>query len=273
MQFLQLEGKMIDHSKVPFISITDFMTRRQVICMLEVFENLGLHRTPRPRRLGVGVMTSHKVLNGLPTKWSQAFPKPEDISKIFLDNPYLFNVVHYADFEPTVFEVNLNRIVRLGGENLEAIQLDMTWPDPKVVSRFHQRHSRIKMVLQVGTHALEEVDNDPQKMAERLLEYGDSIHYVLLDKSMGRGMPLSSSVLFPFCYTVKDCFPEVGLVVAGGLGPETMILAQPLADAFEDLSIDAQGRLRPSHSALDPIDWDIAAEYLSAAKDLLTKQS
>jgi len=35
------------------------------------------------------------------------------------------------------------------------------------------------------------------------------------------------------------------------------------------MSIDAQGQLRPSKSALDPIDWSMAEEYLIKALQVL----
>jgi hypothetical protein len=34
---------------------------------------------------------------------------------------------------------------------------------------------------------------------------------------------------------------------------------------FPRVSIDAQGKLRPSGDAHDPIDWEMAAEYLKQA--------
>ena len=60
-----------------------------------------------------------------------------------------------------------------------------------------------------------------------------------------------------------------GIVAAGGLGPESVGLVEPLYREFPDLSIDAQGKLRPSGSALHPIDWDMAETYLVKALQLL----
>jgi hypothetical protein len=61
----------------------------------------------------------------------------------------------------------------------------------------------------------------------------------------------------------------MGLVVAGGLGPDSIDMVKPLVKVFPDISIDAQGKLRPSGSALDPIDWDMAGTYLARALELL----
>lgn len=75
--------------------------------------------------------------------------------------------------------------------------------------------------------------------------------------------------LLPFARAVKRRFPQFGLVAAGGLGPDTMHLVEPLIKEFPDLSIDAQGKLRPSGSALDPIDWYMAGQYLIKALEML----
>ncbi|MFA5934800.1 MAG: hypothetical protein WC827_02885 [Candidatus Paceibacterota bacterium] len=37
---------------------------------------------------------------------------------------------------------------------------------------------------------------------------------------------------------------------------------------FPDVSIDAEGKLRPSGSALDPVDWDMAEKYIIEALKL-----
>ncbi len=61
----------------------------------------------------------------------------------------------------------------------------------------------------------------------------------------------------------------MGIVVAGGLGPYTVRLVEPLLAEFPNISIDAQGQLRESGNALDPIDWDRAETYITRAVALL----
>ena len=79
---------------------------------------------------------------------------------------------------------------------------------------------------------------------------------------------MDSKCLILFTRAIKQRFPELGITVAGGLGPQTVCLAKPIIDEFPDLSIDAQGKLRPSGSALDPIDWNMAETYLTEALKL-----
>jgi len=254
----------------PYIGITDFMTWSQVEQMVSVFQ---ANRQPGSERLlGVGVMMSRKTLRGINTQWSEAFPKKELIGSI-LAGIYVstFNCLHYADYENRRgFVDDLAEAIYWGGPFINAIQLDMTWPDPRDVRTAVQKTGRdIEVILQIGKTAFGLADNDPEKVFGFLSGYNGIIHRVLLDQSVGRGIPMKAETLLPFARAIKEWFPELGLVVAGGLGPKTVDLVKPIIDEFPEVSIDAQSQLRPSGSALDPIDWNMAEEYLIEALKLL----
>lgn len=251
---------------VPYIGITDFMSINQVERMLAVFNaNLPLGQN---RRLHVGVMMSQKTLNGLDTKWSKAFPPNEAIAKIFGESA-TFNCLHYADYESVDVAGNLAKAIAWGGPGMNALQLDMIWPSPSdIVSAFDQAGKKPQVILQVGKIAMIECLESPEAVAERLVTYKGVIDCVLLDKSMGSGLGMESAVLRQYVLAVKDVMPDLSIAVAGGLGPDSMDLVRPLVEEFPDISIDAQGRLRPSRSALDPIDWALAERYLINALNL-----
>jgi phosphoribosylanthranilate isomerase len=139
----------------------------------------------------------------------------------------------------------------------------MSWPDPTQIKRgVCASQKRIEVILRIGSDALEAVGNDPDATVEQLADYEGAIQRILLDKSMGRGVGMKSDEFRPFIRAIKEAYPMLGIGIAGGLGPETTYLAEPLMREFPDLSRDAQGRLRPSGSALDPIAWDMAGTYL-----------
>ena len=77
---------------------------------------------------------------------------------------------------------------------------------------------------------------------------------------------MDADELLPYLRAIATQFPWLQLAVAGGLG--RMSLVEPIVREFPDISIDAQGRLRPSGSALDPIDWGMAETYLREASAL-----
>jgi hypothetical protein len=251
----------------PYIGITDFMDFAQVRRMLQVF---NAHKPEGSlQMLHVGVMMSYKTLHGIPSKWQDVFPAKEMIADIFgCDEAY--NCLHYADYEGHAdLWKDLAIAISFGGTGIHALQLDMIWPDPNQIRRgVRASRKQIEVILQIGKDALEVLSNDPDAVLEQLADYEGIVQRVLLDKSMGMGVSMKADELLPFVRAIKKAFPAFGVGVAGGLGPGTVRLAEPLIKEFPDLSRDAQGRLRPSRSALDPIDWDMAATYLIEAFSL-----
>ena len=218
-------------------------------------------------KLMIGVMMSYKTLNNIDTRWKIAFPRKEDISDIFVEHPCAFNTLHYADYDGIDISKNLIEATSWGLPSINAIQLDMIWPNPKQIQEYHEMFPWLKKILQVNSKALEKVDNDPEKMLTRIDEY-ESIDSILLDKSMGRGLGMDSNALRPFIEIITQKRPNLGIAVAGGLGPDTLHFVEPLIREFPDLSIDAQGKLRSSGNSLDPIDWSLAEIYIEKAVKL-----
>jgi len=254
----------------PYVGITDFTNFEQVECMQEIFKQyLPVHSN---RQLHVGVMMSYKTLNDVETKWAKAFPPKEMIASIFASNE-TYNCLHYADYDRFEnFSSDVLKGIEYGGEEIHAVQLDMVWPWPRDILKIIRNAGKsLEVILQVGKNAIEQADNNPAEVVRRLEFYADIgvLHRVLLDKSMGRGLGMDAAGLIPFVEAIKKRFPELGLVAAGGLGPDSIHLVEPLAKEFPEISIDAQGKLRPSGNALDPIDWDMAGVYLIKALELL----
>lgn len=252
---------------IPYIGITDFMNYEQVQLMLATFKANTQER--QRRRLHVGVMMSYRTLHGLDTKWTNAFPPKETIAHIFSSNETM-NCLHYADYTDSDVAESLTQAIGWGGFGINSLQLDMIWPNPEhVANAVKASHMEIEVILQVGRNAIEQTNNSPNEVVERLKDYEGVIHYVLLDKSMGQGLGMNAKGLIPFAHAIRENFPNLGIAAAGGLGPESIQLVGPLYREFPDISIDAQGKLRPSGSALDPIDWDMAETYLVKALQFL----
>ncbi|MCX6744725.1 MAG: hypothetical protein NTX82_04340 [Candidatus Parcubacteria bacterium] len=258
------------NKNVPFISITDFMTREQVYQMLAIARKYNGKVQP-VRKLGVGVMMSYTTLNEIPSPFLTAFPRNHQIAGVFILDPLVFNVLHYADYKDRDFAKSLQLARNWSGYNLHAIQLDMIWPDPMVLADFRHKNPQIQIILQIGTKAFEMIANDPGKLVQKLKTYGQSLDYVLLDKSMGQGKPMDAQALIPFLEILAKDRPDLSLEVGGGLGPATTDLLIPLLEKFPRISWDAEGKLRPSGNLLDPIDWNMAGQYLEKSFSLFSK--
>ena len=245
----------------PYIGITDFTEYWQVERMLEIFNKLLPEGSDR--QLHIGVMMSYKTLFDLKTKFASVFPEKDEIASIF-GSDETYDCLHIADYDnnPGLSET-LATAISYGGIGIDAIQLDMIWPEPSEITQgVHISRKQIEVILQVGTNALRLVNDRPSDLVEALADYEGIIDRVLLDKSMGRGKPMDPEVLLPFARAIKKAYPDLGLVFAGGLCKENAHLMVPIYEEFPNASSDAQGQLRPSGSALDPVSWPMAANYL-----------
>ncbi len=267
------EDEMEDHKRYgwlfPWVGITDFATPQQAQMMADYYLGEMFVHKMHERSFMVGVMMSYKTLHELPTKWENAWVRKEELNKVFLSYRHVLNTLHYADFDGLSTEEDLIVAAMYGGCNLDAIQFDMIWPAPSLLESLRKRFPGLFFILQVNAHAFEMVNNSPGELVARLGEYDGVLNGVLLDKSMGKGLGLDAGYLHPFVAAVVERVPRLTVGVAGGLGPDTLKLLEPLREFFPILAIDAQGRLRKSGNSLDPIDWDLGKTYISRALSYL----
>jgi len=253
---------------VPYVGATDFLNFEQVRAMLKVF-NAHLPKGSK-RRLHVGVMTDLEMVydaSGPEARWAHLWPRRQAWRGIFA-SAETYNCLHYANYiTDYALAGTLSEAIGHCGMHLSAVQLDMIWPHPtEVRCGMHMSRRFVEIILQVGTEALDECNNDPAEVVKRLEDYEGVIHRVLLDKSAGKGLGMDAAALLPFARAIRARFPKLGLVFAGGLGPTTMSLVDPLLPEFSDMSIDAQGKLHPSGNwKSDHMDVNLAADYLVAA--------
>lgn len=262
--------KLYDLDVAPYIGITDFMTREQALEMLDFYQKLTNGKIPH--KLMIGVMMSYETLHKQETKWTNAFPRSADVMTIFADHPLAFNTLHYADYTNTDVFNSLGKAIFYGGVHINALQLDMVWPNPSdVFNAVHASRKDIAVILQVGKNALAECNDNPKDVVDKLRDYSNVTDGVLFDKSMGQGKTMDANALLPFVEATYEQLPQFRVAVAGGLGPFTMPVAEPIISRYNNVSIDAQGRLRPSGNAFDPIDWELAKKYLEEAVKLYMK--
>jgi hypothetical protein len=253
-----------------YIGITDIESKEQASDVIRVFGSLlSSYTSINDRKLMIGVMMSLETLTGRKSKWSSIWPSKEKIADIFIDHELAFNTLHYADYDNESKVSDLLEAVNACGENLHAIQLDMIWPRTEIVQQLKKARPELSIVLQVGGNAIEIEGDNPESIIQRLESYDGVLDYVLLDKSMGKGKSMDSIALLPFVRAISEYLPRIGVAVAGGLGPRTMHFAEPIIKEFPNVSIDAQGRLRPRGDAMDPISLPMVYGYLRKSCEML----
>lgn len=247
----------------PYIGVTDFTSVEQV------HEVLTCIPAEANRRLHVGAMISYKTLNQIPTKtgWENIWLDEPGLNNLFKPNPAVYNVIHYADYDNLTTLDHLLEAVNKSGPGVDAVQLDMKWPSHHLVAQLrYALDPKIQIIQQIGSTAIAESSNWERDMAV----YQGIVDYVLLDCGMGRGIPFDPLYMNSLVETALRYFSEHQIAVAGGLGPQTYDNMRHLLKKYPSISCDAQGKLRSSGSAVDPLDLELVKQYVSGVCSLIT---
>lgn len=261
---------------MPYIGVTDFTTHSQVKeaidCLLPWTD----------RRLHVGVMISYKTLNGIATStgWENIWLKEEQMHQVFKKHKGehhqdQFNVIHYADYPDqsgkiaTTFD-DLVRAVQYAGPDVDGIQLDMVWPNFRHIIELKNKFPKLEIIMQVSSLAEQYAKKHNLTIVEALETYDEScVDYILLDAGMGRGVEFDPQRTLNLVKQTLSIVPERKIAVAGGLGPNTFGNLKPILDVYPAISCDAQGQLRLSGKATDPINMKRVTDYISGVCSLI----
>ena len=252
---------------IPYIGVSDIGSNENIVALRPNFSVL------EPLALKAGLTMTRKVLWGIQTKWNSACPSGGEIRKIFATpHPRVIRMLHYADYDGVDLVPSLKKIMRVCGKTLDGIQLDMVWPDPFILEKHKKVHTNLELILQVGEKALIQVGENPLKMWRAIQNYDGIVDRILLDRSGGNGKPLAPRSLIRFVDILYERMPALSVVVAGGLGPLTLHLIEPLLAMYPGLSIDAQGQLRESGKTLDgPISLARTRDYVFRSTEMYWK--
>ena len=251
----------------PYVGVTGFMSRA------EVSEALAMIPEGSTHRLMVGVLVSSKTFAGLPNKWPGRYPKKDVIADIFIDDPRALNLIHYNTDNRDQLNHELVDITRfVGAERFDGFQINMRWPCATELRNYQRIFPDKLIVMQVGGGALEDVRRIGHLGGLFYLCYDHRaccswiVDSILIDPSGGKGLPLNAEEGAEHLRDVRNHYhmKEVGIGIAGGLGPETLHLVEPLLREFPDLSIDAEGRLRTPKPE-DALDLNAMRVYLTKA--------
>lgn len=249
----------------PYIGVTGFMSRT------EVSEALAMVPQGSTRRLMVGVLMSSKTFAGLPNKWPGRYPKKEVAADIFIDDPRALNLIHYNTDAHNTLQDQLIDITRfIGSDRFDGFQLNVRWPGATDIRNYQRMFPDKLIVMQIGGGALSDVEQIGRLGDILYLVYdhraccGWIIDSILIDPSGGKGLPLDTTKGAEHLREAHHRFPEMGIGIAGGLGPETLHLIEPLMREFPNLSIDTEGRLRTPKPE-DALCLDAMRTYLDGA--------
>lgn len=248
----------------PYIGITGFKSpdtlREFLIAIIRGRSRITHH-------LMIGALASSKTLQGEQNKWPGRTPRIEDLASCFVNDPLAINLVHFATDDRSTIDTQLVQLMNRAGSFCDGVQLNMVWPDIKQLITVLRAKRLRRVVLQIGSTAFKQVDEDPKRLAEKLDAYEHYITDILFDLSGGHGREMDPARAISVLRAVRERHPNLGTGVAGGLCQQTIHLLAPIVQEFPDINIDAEGRLR-TPQPIDAMDDDKAVGYLTAAIDL-----
>jgi hypothetical protein len=252
---------------IPYIGVTDFTSCEQVLealaCIPEICN----------RRLHVGHMMSYKTFHNIPTEtgWENVWLRGEKLRAVFQDTPRVFNVLHFADFGNPYLTTSDDLIAACeeAGPYLHGLQLDMIWPQRQLIIDVKRAFPNLEIILQVSRKALEDMKSRNENLSERLNHYESCVDYFLIDWGMGTGKLMDMLVVMDLVEQALEVVPAERIAVAGGLGPNTYHMLKGVFVKSKNISCDAQGQMRSSGKATDPIEMDRVCAYIRGVISLL----
>jgi phosphoribosylanthranilate isomerase len=258
----------------PYAGVTGFMDLKEVVICSNAFceaaKKLG-PQVERDLKMMVGILVSPKTLAGGTNKWPNRYPQIDDISRIAaLRQDNLLYTIHYNTDNPATIADQIENVLSIAPDLIDAIQLNIRWVSPVQLQRVKRSHPDLRIILQVGAGALEDVKEPGEIfLGEALQAYARSIDDFLVDPSGGKGEPLD--VWHAFACIADDEIPAgIQPNIAGGFAADNVHKARGLMRRLKrPVGLDAEGRLRTPMHMGDAMDLNEATRYLGEAVALI----
>lgn len=241
----------------PYIGVTGITSRHQALTLARLLPEVCSHD------LMLGVLASNKTLAGEPDLFPNQTPSRLEIEKIFPKRKGILNLLHYYTSDSIGLFHQMAYAYELAGKDCDGLQLNIAWPDSRVLQRFRKVYPKARLVLQIGRDALQEFDRDIDACADETQKYEGIATDILFDLSGGEGKAIDPELAWKF---TEKALGNYGMGVAGGLEGNNLSTLKKLFRTFADCSIDAQGRLRDAN---DHLDLRKAKTYVQQALALL----
>lgn len=223
----------------------------------------------------IGFLISYKTLNGQPTGNKRYPPANTLLNLLQATNGQVLTMVHYNSREIDTLSNQVAQIFDGVYEKglCKAIQLNIVWPDINQVARIKEQYPDMQVVFQASHKATD--GKTPNQIAQGVRNYGDSISYVLIDPSSGRGMPFDLESSVAIYSELREKCSDLTIGFAGGFTGENVALRlneilQKIGES--NFCIDAEGGLRDKITSAygdDLLNIEKVRGYLQSTSSVL----
>ena len=249
----------------PYVGITGFTQESEI---KEVVECVPMDTN---RWLMVGLLANSKTLIVLQDRYPNRHPPIERLPSLCLDDPRLFNVVHFysEDKRNLVEEIAkiLDIFARADNLNLHGIQLNNSWIAQDTLFELKGNYPELKIIMPITRGMLDKMNYEPSMVKDYVLGRRDLIDYCLIDPSEGAGRTFNPAHMASIFEELYESFhlSDIGFGFAGGLSASNAYrIIRPLALRYSRLSCDAESALR-SPPPEDKLSTSMAEIYVQEA--------
>ena len=257
-----------------YVGITGPVNIKETKYICKEFSEAG-YSMDSPHIPMLGFLVSYKTLNGRTTQNRRCPPANSLPELLRSTNGRVLTMVHYYSKKMKTLSNQVAQIFDGVYENAlcKAIQLNIVWPDIGQVAKIREQHPDMQVVFQASHKATD--GKTPNQIAKNVQDYGDSISYVLIDPSGGRGMPFDLESSVAIYSELRDQCPDLAIGFAGGFTGENV--APRLKEIFKQIEedkfcIDAEGGLRDKITSAygnDLLNIEKVRGYLQSASLVL----
>lgn len=258
----------------PYVGITGPVTKQEVKAIVQELNKAG-YTMSSPHMPMLGYLFSYKTLNGQITK-NKRYPLISELKNLLeqADNKAL-TMIHYNSKAMSTLAEQVSKLFDgLYQERLcNAMQLNIVWPDAYQIKLIKNKFPEMQIVFQISHKAA--AHKTYKEIVNGIKEYGDTLNYVLIDPSGGRGLEFNIEESLKIYYELKNQLPNFTIGFAGGFNDQnTANRVRKIIDKTgdSDFCIDAEGGLRDKLSDAygdDLLNMEKVKSYLQAASSVL----
>lgn len=258
----------------PYVGVTGSISIREVSDVCTTFQSLGFSLASNSMPM-IGFLVSYKTLNGIPNQ-NRRYPSIALLAPLLSVVPgNVFTTIHYNTREVKTLADQVSKLFEVIYEQrlCRAIQLNIPWPDLDQVETIKEKYPEIKIIFQASHNMLE--NTSPRALSLGIRIYGNTLSYVLIDPSGGRGDPFDIDRSLDIYHEINAECPELTVGFAGGFNGEntrSRLVELVTRTGERAFSIDAEGGLRDKITDRygdDLLNIRKVREYLQAASILI----